>query len=108
MWPLIPPLSNNALFVPYKQNPFNELFSIGLNVSLSTDDPMQFHKTEEPMLEEYQVPMLVYVRTRVLYRVAFLFAVDHSICLVLVVPAKDRNRRKRKRNHVVLTHESFM
>ena len=51
----VSPLSNNALFVEYKNNPFDEMFQTGLNVSLSTDDPMQFHKTEEPLLEEYTV-----------------------------------------------------
>ncbi|CAD7963384.1 unnamed protein product [Amoebophrya sp. A120] len=56
----VSPLSNNALFVPYKDNPFDLLFSMGLNVSLSTDDPMQFHKTEEPLLEEYQVAKQLY------------------------------------------------
>ena len=54
------PLSNNALFVEYKDNPFNELFRTGLNVSLSTDDPMQFHKTEEPLMEEYTVAKQLY------------------------------------------------
>ncbi len=39
----------------YADNPFNEFFKVGLNVSLSTDDPMQFHRTEEPLLEEYKV-----------------------------------------------------
>ena len=28
-------------------------FRRGLNVSLSTDDPLQFHMTKEPLLEEY-------------------------------------------------------
>ncbi|CAD7947050.1 unnamed protein product [Amoebophrya sp. A25] len=56
----VSPLSNNALFIPYRENPFNELFQIGLNVSLSTDDPMQFHRTEEPMLEEYSVAKQLY------------------------------------------------
>ena len=53
-------LSNNALFVEYKNNPFDELFRTGLNVSLSTDDPMQFHKTEEPLMEEYTVAKSLY------------------------------------------------
>tara|TARA_A100001015_G_scaffold304296_1_gene395289 strand:- start:3960 stop:4154 length:195 start_codon:yes stop_codon:yes gene_type:complete len=51
----VSPLSNNALFMEYADNPFNEFFKVGLNVSLSTDDPMQFHRTEEPLLEEYKV-----------------------------------------------------
>nr|CAG8586748.1 11812_t:CDS:10 [Entrophospora candida] len=47
------PLSNNALFLTYERNPFMSFFQKGLNVSLSTDDPLQFHYTKEPLIEEY-------------------------------------------------------
>lgn len=40
------PLSNNALFLTYERNPLKEFFKTGLNVSLSTDDPLQFHFTK--------------------------------------------------------------
>ncbi|CAF4996504.1 unnamed protein product [Rotaria sp. Silwood1] len=40
------PLSNNSLFLSYNQNPFLEYFQRGLCVSLSTDDPLQFHFTK--------------------------------------------------------------
>ncbi|KAI9002405.1 hypothetical protein BC832DRAFT_593705 [Gaertneriomyces semiglobifer] len=49
------PLSNNALFLNYERNPFLNFFQRGLNVSLSTDDPLQFHFTKEPLIEEYSV-----------------------------------------------------
>lgn len=71
------PLSNNALFLAYERNPFPDFFKIGLNISLSTDDPLQMHFTkvifsvsnlcfargayfklptkQEPLLEEYSV-----------------------------------------------------
>ena len=49
------PLSNNALFLTFDRNPFPEYFQRGLNVSLSTDDPLQFHYTREPLIEEYSV-----------------------------------------------------
>ncbi|KAJ3037994.1 AMP deaminase [Rhizophlyctis rosea] len=49
------PLSNNALFLNYERNPFLTFFQRGLNVSLSTDDPLQFHFTKEPLIEEYSV-----------------------------------------------------
>jgi AMP deaminase len=49
------PLSNNALFLAYERNPFQSYFQRGLNVSLSTDDPLQFHFTKEPLIEEYSV-----------------------------------------------------
>ncbi|PIA14058.1 AMP deaminase [Coemansia reversa NRRL 1564] len=49
------PLSNNALFLVYERNPFNTYFQRGLNVALSSDDPLQFHFTKEPLMEEYSV-----------------------------------------------------
>lgn len=54
------PLSNNALFLTYERNPITEFFKTGLNVSLSTDDPLQFHFTKEPLLEEYSVAAHIY------------------------------------------------
>ncbi|KAI3654442.1 hypothetical protein MP228_001161 [Amoeboaphelidium protococcarum] len=49
------PLSNNCLFINYERNPFPSFFHIGLNVCLSTDDPLQLHFTKEPLIEEYSV-----------------------------------------------------
>lgn len=40
------PLSNNSLFLNYHRNPLPEYHARGLNVSLSTDDPLQFHYTK--------------------------------------------------------------
>jgi AMP deaminase len=40
------PLSNNALFLTYERNPFPDFHKVGLNISLSTDDPLQFHFTK--------------------------------------------------------------
>ncbi|KAI0689543.1 hypothetical protein BC835DRAFT_1368440 [Cytidiella melzeri] len=54
------PLSNNALFLAYERNPLPDFFKLGLNVSLSTDDPLQFHFTKEPLLEEYSVAAHIY------------------------------------------------
>ncbi|KAJ7845375.1 hypothetical protein B0H14DRAFT_3109050 [Mycena olivaceomarginata] len=54
------PLSNNALFLAYERNPIPDFFKTGLNVSLSTDDPLQFHFTKEPLLEEYSVAAHIY------------------------------------------------
>ena len=51
----VSPQSNNALFLEYGKSPFNSFFKRGLNVSLSTDDPVMFHHTREPLLEEYAV-----------------------------------------------------
>ncbi|AWU75832.1 uncharacterized protein C5L36_0B10680 [Pichia kudriavzevii] len=49
------PLSNNALFLTYDKNPFPTYFKRGLNIALSTDDPLQFSYTREPLIEEYSV-----------------------------------------------------
>jgi len=45
------PLSNNALFLTYERNPLPDFFKTGLNVSLSTDDPLQFHFTKVGFLQ---------------------------------------------------------
>lgn len=54
------PLSNNSLFLDYHRNPFPMFFARGLNVSLSTDDPLQIHLTKEPLVEEYSVAAQVW------------------------------------------------
>ena len=54
------PLSNNALFLKYDRNPFLTFFQRGLNISLSTDDPLQFHFTKEPLIEEYSVATQIF------------------------------------------------
>lgn len=57
------PLSNNSLFLDYHRNPFQTFFARGLNVSLSTDDPLQIHLTKEPLVEEYSIAASVIVLT---------------------------------------------
>jgi len=54
------PLSNNLLFLEYDKNPFRKLFTRGLNVTLSTDDPLMIHVTREPLVEEYSVASQVW------------------------------------------------
>mmetsp|Transcript_33130 Transcript_33130/g.95239 ORF Transcript_33130/g.95239 Transcript_33130/m.95239 type:complete len:709 (+) Transcript_33130:3-2129(+) len=49
------PCSNNNLFLSYQKTPFHDFFVRGLNVSLSTDDPLMFHQTKEPLMEEYSL-----------------------------------------------------
>jgi adenosine deaminase len=53
-------MSNNSLFVHYNDNPFDTFFRRGLNLSLSTDDPLQFHYTTQPLIEEYGVASTVW------------------------------------------------
>lgn len=55
------PLSNNSLFLDYHRNPFQTFFLRGLNVSLSTDDPLQIHLTKEPLVEEYSIAAAVWL-----------------------------------------------
>ncbi|BBG94172.1 AMP deaminase, putative / myoadenylate deaminase, putative [Prunus dulcis] len=57
---LMSPLSNNSLFLDYHRNPFPMFFQRGLNVSLSSDDPLQIHLTKEPLVEEYSVAAQVW------------------------------------------------
>jgi AMP deaminase len=47
----ISPLSNNFLFRKIGTNPFPKLFKRGLNVTLSTDDPLLFHMSDDALLE---------------------------------------------------------
>ncbi|XP_013422045.1 AMP deaminase 2 [Lingula anatina] len=54
------PLSNNSLFLNYHRNPLPEYHARGLKVSLSTDDPLQFHYTKEPLMEEYSIAAQVW------------------------------------------------
>jgi hypothetical protein len=56
----VSPLSNNALFFDLLSNPFPDFFRRGLNVSLSTDDPLMFHQTREPLIEEYAIAAKVW------------------------------------------------
>jgi len=51
----VSPLSNNFLFRKIASNPFPKLFRRGLNVTLSTDDPLLFHMSDDALLEEYAV-----------------------------------------------------
>jgi len=51
----VSPLSNNVLFCALDKNPFQRFMHIGMNVALSTDDPLQFHTTQEPLVEEYTI-----------------------------------------------------
>lgn len=72
------PLSNNSLFLEYHRNPLPVYHARGLLVSLSTDDPLQFHFTkvimdqsflshicecislQEPLMEEYSIAAQVW------------------------------------------------
>jgi len=54
------PLSNNSLFISYHRNPLPEYLMKGLNVSISTDDPLQFHFTKEALMEEFSIAAQVW------------------------------------------------
>lgn len=49
------PVSNNKLFCRYSKSPFLKYLQMGLNVCLSTDDPLILHLTNEPLMEEYAI-----------------------------------------------------
>ena len=54
------PLSNNSLFLNYNRSPLPEYLARGLHISVSTDDPLQFHFTKEPLMEEYSIATQVW------------------------------------------------
>ena len=54
------PLSNNRLFLDFSKSPFPKYFKRGLDVSLSTDDPLMLHFTKDPLVEEYSVAAQVW------------------------------------------------
>eukprot|EP00771_Trimastix_marina_P003312 gnl/Trimastix_PCT/4549.p1 GENE.gnl/Trimastix_PCT/4549~~gnl/Trimastix_PCT/4549.p1 ORF type:complete len:726 (-),score=176.77 gnl/Trimastix_PCT/4549:1056-3233(-) len=56
----VSPTSNNALFMEMTSHPFHKYFKRGLNVSLSTDDPMQMHLSSAALLEEFSVAQKVW------------------------------------------------
>ena len=41
------------MWLSFHRNPFPTFFKRGLNVTLTTDDPLQFHMSAQPQLEEY-------------------------------------------------------
>jgi AMP deaminase len=49
------PLSNTVNSIPYLENPFPTFFRRGLKVSLATNEPLHFHYTQEPLIEEYSI-----------------------------------------------------
>eukprot|EP01083_Nonionella_stella_P024731 68183_1 len=59
------PLSNNILYQQYDQNPFPRFFQRGLNISLSSDNPLLIHYTKNPLLEEYSIAAQVYSLTSI-------------------------------------------
>jgi AMP deaminase len=56
----ISPQSNNSLFLRYEKNPLPKFHQRGLNVTISTDDPLIFHLTKEPLIEEYAIAAQVW------------------------------------------------
>lgn len=54
------PLSNKQPFLDYHRNPLPVFVQRGLNVSLSSDDPLQIHLTKGALVEEYSVAAQVW------------------------------------------------
>jgi len=53
-------VSEDSLYIAYEGNPFASLFRRGLNVTLSTDNPLLLHYTAEPLNEEYAIAAQIY------------------------------------------------
>jgi hypothetical protein len=49
------PLSNDTLFKKLRHSPIPKFHRIGLITCIGTDDPLQFHTTHNPLLEEYAI-----------------------------------------------------
>lgn len=47
------PLGEDTIYCKYADNPFKEFFDCGMKVTLSSDNPLQIHMTDEPLMEEY-------------------------------------------------------
>ena len=60
------PLSNNHLFLDYNKNPLHDFFSRGLLVSISTDDPLQFHFTKVNIYTNFCYLLHLYIITLIL------------------------------------------
>ncbi len=58
----VSPLAEDALYCPYEKNPFVDYFKRGLNISLSTDNPVQLHISRDPLMEEYSIASKVSYR----------------------------------------------
>lgn len=54
------PLCNSKLFIECAKNPFPQYFRVGMNVSLSTDGPLQLHFTRDALVEEYALASQMY------------------------------------------------
>ena len=46
--------------IDFFRSPLPDFLARGLKVSLSTDDPLQFHFTKEPLMEEYSIATQVW------------------------------------------------
>ncbi|KAK0181833.1 hypothetical protein PV327_000023 [Microctonus hyperodae] len=58
------PLSNNSLFLNYHRNPLPEYLARGLCVSLSTDDPLQFHFTKVREHQKFLICIFIYLNVQ--------------------------------------------
>lgn len=54
------PISNNYLCRKYNCLHLDLLFNLGLNMSLGTDDPLMFHLTNNPIIEEFSMAKTFY------------------------------------------------
>jgi len=61
----VSPISNNLLFLKYNSNPFPSFLNLGLNCTVSTDDPLILHLSEEPLMEDYSIAMKVWSLSKV-------------------------------------------
>eukprot|EP00605_Chrysophyceae_sp_TOSAG23-4_P001145 GSChrysophyteH1.ASY1.ANO1.1252.1 assembled CDS len=71
------PMSNDKLFLKLEDSPVRKFVKVGMNFSLNTDDPLQFHTTNDPLLEEYLVSAASFkLSTHDMSEIAF-----NSVCM---------------------------
>ena len=76
------PLSNNSLFLEYSKNPLRDFLHKGLCVSLSTDDPMQFHYTKV-LTPDRPVQLVIECSTIQILHIYTVKTLQNSILIVL-------------------------
>ena len=63
---------------------WSDYLARGLNVSLSTDDPLQFHFTKEPLMEEYSIAAQVGSHCKNTHHSYLIFITRSGNCLLVI------------------------
>ncbi|GLH07891.1 AMP deaminase [Gryllus bimaculatus] len=78
------PLSNNSLFLNYHRNPLPEYLARGLCISLSTDDPLQFHFTKYSVSNLHQNKSIITNQDNIIIAAVVVTVVVAAAAVVVV------------------------